>query len=257
MCELLGVSAKRKINMNGLFRTFFGHSEEHKNGWGLALFDGDDYSIDKEPVKALDSDLLKSILNKSVDTSRCIAHIRKATIGDMNNDNTHPFLRKDSSGRSWVFAHNGTIFESEYLIPYQYVQVGSTDSERILLYLLDELNGRISEKGAPLEKEERIEVVESVIKRIILGNKLNIMLYDGELLYVHKNEEGTLYEKDSENGVILATVPLEKDGWREFPQNRLVVYNNGEIVYTGEKHNCTYVYDEEEMKLLFLAYSGL
>ena len=46
----------------------------------------------------------------------------------------------------------------------------------------------------------------------------------GELFYVHKNEPGTLYEKDIDEGVLIATVPLESDGWSEFPQNRLMVY---------------------------------
>ena len=119
MCELFGVTAKRNIRINSLLETFFSHSAEHQNGWGIALFDEDGVSIVREPVKAIDSSCLKGILKGNVETSGCIAHIRKATIGDINEKNTHPFSVCDESGRRWVLAHNGTIFESEVLRPYQ------------------------------------------------------------------------------------------------------------------------------------------
>ena len=35
----------------------------------------------------------------------------------------------------------------------------------------------------------------------------------GELFYVHKNEPGTLYEKDIDEGVLIATVPLESEAF--------------------------------------------
>ncbi|HBZ02824.1 MAG TPA: hypothetical protein DEO83_03330, partial [Lachnospiraceae bacterium] len=50
---------------------------------------------------------------------------------------------------------------------------------------------------------------------------------------------------------------LSEDGWEELPQNQLLVYKNGELIYEGEKHEFTYVHDEEKMKLMFLEYSGL
>ena len=51
MCELFGISAKDKIRANEMLKTFFSHSQEHKNGWGLALLDDDSSSIDKEPIR--------------------------------------------------------------------------------------------------------------------------------------------------------------------------------------------------------------
>lgn len=257
MCELLGVTTKRKIRINGMLETFFSHSVDHRNGWGLALLDEDRFSIDKEPIKAIDSSYLKRILSGSIETSKCIAHIRQATIGEVNINNTHPFSRNDASGRRWVLAHNGTIFDSEVLAPYQYKQAGTTDSERILLYIVDSINKRYQNGSHALSEEERIDTVEDVIKAIVPDNKVNLMINDGELLYVHKNEPGTLYEKNVDEGMIFCTVPLESSGWHEFAQNQLRVYDNGDLVYTGEKHNSTYIHDEEKMKLLYFAYSGL
>jgi predicted glutamine amidotransferase len=37
-----------------------------------------------------------------------IAHIRKATQGEVALENTHPFVR-ELWGRYWVFAHNGDL----------------------------------------------------------------------------------------------------------------------------------------------------
>lgn len=257
MCDILGVNAKRKIKMNGLLGTFFSHSEEHRNGWGLALLDEELFSIDREPRKAIDSLYLKGKLNGNIETSRCIAHIRKATIGEVNENNTHPFSVCDDSGRRWILAHNGTIFDSEVLAPYQYTQVGTTDSERILLYIVDQINNGYRNGCHKLNKDERIHTVEEAIKAIVPGNKVNLIVYDGDLFYVHKNEPGTLYEKDCEGGVMFATVPLEPVGWHEFAQNQLMVYRDGELVCAGEKHDNTYIHNEEKMKLLYFAYSGL
>ena len=38
MCEMLGMSAKRKRRANGLLREFYSHAEAHPHGWGLARF---------------------------------------------------------------------------------------------------------------------------------------------------------------------------------------------------------------------------
>ena len=257
MCELFGVTAKRNIRINSLLDTFFSHSAEHQNGWGIALFDEDGGSIVREPVKAIDSSCLKGILKGNVDTSGCIAHIRKATIGDINEKNTHPFSVCDESGRRWVLAHNGTIFESEVLRPYQYAQAGTTDSERILLFIVDQMNRQYRDGLHEVDREDRMHIVEESINAIVPGNKVNLLIYDGELFYVHKNEPGTLYEKDCEEGVLISTVPLESDGWSEFPQNRLMVYRSGEPVYAGDRHGNTYIHNEEKMKLLYFAFSGL
>lgn len=257
MCELFGVTAKRKIRGNELLSTFFSHSTEHPNGWGLALLDEEPVMIEKGPEKAVDSLYLQQKLKTDLTTSGCIAHIRKATIGDVNARNAHPFSRDDDSGRKWILAHNGTIFDSEFLAPYQYLQEGSTDSERILLYLIDQINMKDHQKGNPLSSAERIHIVEEAVCRIVLGNKLNLLIHDGELLYVHKNEAGTLHKKEWEDGVIFSTRPLDGDVWSEVPGNQLLVYKNGDLVYAGRKHDWTYVHDEEKMKLLYFAYSGL
>ena len=257
MCELFGVTANRKIKINELLKRFFEHSAENRNGWGLALLDDNSVSIEKEPVRADYSLYLKNRLTGKIETSRCMAHIRKATVGDESFSNTHPFIKRDESGRTWVLVHNGTIFESRVLNAYQCLQSGSTDSERILLNIVDHVNRHYMQEMNSFDANERIRLVDNLIRRIVPENKVNIMLYDGDYFYVHKNEEGTLYRSVRRGTVIFATHPLSEDGWEELPQNQLLVYKNGELIYEGEKHEFTYVHDEEKMKLMFLEYSGL
>ena len=223
------------------------------------MLDDGSVSVEKEPVRASDSQYLRNRLTGKIKTSRMLAHIRRATMGEVNFCNTHPFYKKDVSGRVWVLAHNGTIFESPDLSPYQYQQEGTTDSERILLYIVDQVNNCLKTKDRPeaFSADDRIKLIDRIIHRIVPGNKLNIMIYDGEFFYVHKNQERTLFMKENPDAVMLSTRPLESEGWAEVPQNRLLVYKDGELVYSGRKHEHTFVPDKDKFRLLYLDSAGL
>jgi Predicted glutamine amidotransferase len=257
VCELFGVTANRKIKINSLLRDFFDHSNEHRNGWGMAFLDDNSVSIEKEPVKAADSLYLKSRLTGRIETARFMAHIRKATVGEVKFDNTHPFIKRDEVGRTWVLVHNGTIFESPAVDAYHSFQVGDTDSERVLLYIVDHVNKYYEREQNSFDANERIRLIDKLIHKIVPGNKLNIMLYDGDYFYVHKNEAGTLFKSEKPGSVVFSTYPLTPQGWEEVQQNTLFVYKDGELIYTGSQHEYTYVHDEEKMKLVYLDYSGL
>ncbi len=257
MCELLAISANRKIKMNKLLKTFFDRSVNHPNGWGMAIYDGHNVSVEREPVKAKNSLYLRNRLSSTIMTSNMMAHIRKATVGDEEYENTHPFMKKDESGRTWTLMHNGTIFESPVISAYQYKQTGTTDSERVLLYLVDQINIKIMDDMNFFDVNERFRTVESVIKKLSPENKLNLIINDGEYLYIHKNDPGTLHVKEFRGGVIFATVPLDDDEWTEVTDNRLLVYKDGECVYRGEKHSYSYEENEENTRLLYLGYAAL
>ncbi len=257
MCELFGVTANRRIYINPLLKEFFSHSQEHRNGWGIAFLDNGALSVEKEPVRALDSLYLKSRLTGRIETSRFMAHIRKATVGDVHFSNTHPFTRRDDAGRTWVLVHNGTIFDAPRLSAYQYSQEGTTDSERILLYIVDSMNQSYEQERGSFDVNDRIRLIEKIIRELAPENKLNIMLYDGDYFYVHKNEKETLYMSERSGSVIFSTHPLTRVGWKDVPENRLLVYRDGECLYTGEDHGFTYEPDEEKIKMLYLGYAGL
>lgn len=257
MCELFGVSSAGKIPVNPLLREFFSHSVRHPNGWGMASFYDGAISIEKEPVQASKSRYLKERLSRKMEVQTLLAHIRFATVGSMEYVNSHPFIKRDGSGRSWVLIHNGTIFDYPALSPYQYKQEGATDSERILLYLVDQVNALQARLGRPAEAEERTELLNTVITDMSQGNKLNLILYDGELMYVHTNYANSLYVCENGKSAVFCTVPLSAGCWEPVPFTALCAYRNGKRVFQGQPHGFEYQDNERDLKYLFADYASL
>ena len=239
MCELLGISSAQKVDCNDLLNTFFSHASEHPDGWGLARFYGNSVSLEKEPVSALESVYLKNRLTDGIREDVLIAHIRKASVGNLSYRNSHPFARRDASGRLWTLAHNGTIFESPELAPYAQIQSGSTDSERILYDLVD----RINASGTPgaLSAAERFSVVEDVVHTITPNNMVNLLIYDGELLYTHANRKDSLHLLRREESVVISSKPLTQADWEPAPLNTLLAFRHGKPAFTGKAHGNEYI----------------
>ena len=272
MCELFAASSLRKVHLNGLLEEFFSHGKDHPHGWGLALLDSHGVAVEKEPAASHKSSYLRHRLTAPICSSSLIAHIRLATKGSLEYLNTHPFTRQDKTGRTWTLAHNGTIFECDALNRYVRLQEGGTDSERILMYIIDRINEASERKrGLPpvatsppsecalgeLSAQERFAVVDSVIHEITPENKVNLLLFDGELLYAHTNYRASLHYSKSEGQVLISTRPLSTLHWQELPLNTLVAFTDGSLVYTGQPHAHEFFDNEEKMRLLFIDYSSL
>ena len=257
MCELFAVNAGKKENVDELLREFFSHSSEHANGWGIAVFDGTEVNVEREPIRALDSLYLRNRLTGRFEVKNMLAHIRKATIGNVEYRNTHPFVAQDISGRKWTLIHNGTIFEAHVLEPYLHKQEGTTDSERILLYIVDRINAMLTDDMNSFDVNERFLILEEITRDLSPENKLNLCLYDGEYLYVHKNSAGTLYILEKDGAAYFSTQPLGRGNWNEVPQNRLLVYKDGQRIYVGDKHPYSYVENEHHLRTLYMEFAGL
>ena len=248
MCELFGVTSSHKVDLNEYLKTFISHSDEHPNGWGMAFFD-EGLTVYREPVRASESKKLEELLERPISSAEMLAHIRLATKGFIELENTHPFVKKDKEGRTWTFAHNGTIFNAPVLNKYQEVQKGKTDSEKVLLYILDRINEEVS--------LDRIELIESIARELSEHNKLNFILHDGEYYYVHINEGGTLHKLEKDGSVIFSTQALDDGDWEEVEQNKLFVYKDGNLIHEGKKHEFGHVTTQEEMDMIFMNYSSL
>lgn len=224
---------------------FFAHSIQHASGWGMADFSPADdqrrVCFYTEPVSARESRFVHSLLQQDVSCQTMMAHIRRATVGGISDKNCHPFMRTDNSGRTWHLVHNGTIFSGLLLMPYRNKQQGDTDSERILLYLIDQINEATAKKGAPLNGFERFRVVEQMISVLSYRNKLNLIIYDGEQMYVHVNMKDTLYSRETAEGICFATVPLTQEIWEPLPLTTLQVFQDGKLKYRGKDHHNEYV----------------
>ena len=241
MCELFGFSSSRETNITKYLIEFFTHSTEHPNGWGLAEFSDGKTVLHTEPVCALESVLLPELMKKEIFSKAVMAHIRKATVGGIKPENCHPFFMTDAGGNCWTLMHNGTIFSGRELIPYTLKQSGDTDSERILLYLIDKINMAEEKKNAALNSFERFGIVEQMISELSYRNKLNLIIYDTEYLYVHVNMENTLFYQTTGGGICFATSPLNDEQWEHVPMTTLLVYQDGRLKYRGKNHHNKYV----------------
>ncbi|MBQ6582331.1 MAG: class II glutamine amidotransferase [Mogibacterium sp.] len=256
MCELFGISSENIVCANGLLQEFFSHSERHRDGWGLAVFRNGAVSLEKEPLKALRSTYLRDRLSRGVNSKCLFAHIRKATVGTLEYSNCHPFVWDDSTGRTWTLMHNGTVFEPEEIVPYFRKQEGTTDSEGILLRIIDGIDRKTEAQGE-LTAEERFRTLDGMICSLAPGNKLNLMIYDGELLYVHTNYRDSLYVWQQPGRSIFATSPLQCGTWDPLPMCQLLAYRDGRLVLEGTVHGHEYIDEKSALDPYYMAYAGL
>ena len=127
-------------------------------------------------------------------------------MGEMKPSNCHPFSKKDNNGRTWVLVHNGTIFESPILKEYEDCSIGETDSEKILHYIVNEVNE--FEKDSKSTYHERFALLKEIIYDLSRYNKLNLLIYDGEVAYVHSNMQGTLYYIIKDDELMVSSHPV-------------------------------------------------
>ena len=256
MCKLFGYSAKTEYDINEYLKTFYQYSTQHPNGWGLACMDSNGVVIEKEPIQATKSNYLKERLTNPVVAKNVFAHIRFATVGNEEYANCHPFSLRDNRGRQWVLIHNGTIFDFRPLKKYIKTQSGTTDSERILLYIVDIIN-RTERDGKILSDRERFEILDCLIGNMAKGNKLNLMIYDGTMMYIHSNYKDSMYYLEKKGAMLFSTSPLTEERWKKVPFTRLLAYQNGIMKFTGKNHGNEYFESEEKLKFIFQNYSEL
>ena len=250
MCELFGFCSAKSYDLTNWLKEFYAHSPNHPDGWGLATFYGNAVSVEKEPLCANDSTYLQNRLSVPVMESLLLAHIRKASVGVLEFQNCHPFVKRDEGGRCWTLIHNGTIFQSKVLEKYKQIQRGSTDSERILLYIVDNIDRLERELGRAATGKERFDTIEESIADIAPGNKVNLMIYDSELFYVHANMASSLHYLKLADGILFSTKPLSDESWCEVPLSTVAAFSDGKEAFRGEDKHHVYTdpIPEEEMQ---------
>tara|TARA_Y100001968_G_C19328096_1_gene702835 strand:- start:247 stop:1134 length:888 start_codon:yes stop_codon:yes gene_type:complete len=127
-------------------------STEHPHGWGIAYYlSGQRIPHDVRSVNAAFADERFRRVSEFLTANAVVAHVRKATVGELSPQNTHPFHWK-----GWTFCHNGTLFG------YQQIEAqvrqrlkarfassiqGSTDSEMLFYLVL----GALEDAGMDLD----------------------------------------------------------------------------------------------------------
>jgi len=183
MCQLLGMSCKEPATINFSLEGFVargGLTDEHKDGWGIGFFRNNafDVFLDHEPASS--SALAAEINSADIKSKTIIAHIRKATVGDVKLSNCHPFQR-ELRGKTWLFCHNGHLKDFNPPLTGQFQPQGDTDSELAFCYLLQQLELHLPEDSKDLGL--LFDILNSLSREIEKFGVFNIILSNGELLF--------------------------------------------------------------------------
>ncbi len=255
MCELLGLNFNEKVSSTFSFRGFRNRGEYNPSGWGIAYYKNLNAQIIKEPISSTISTMAESFIRKnSVKSKFFISHVRFATKGGENLKNTHPFKR-ELKGIDYVFAHNGTIRDFKEFELGKFYPDGETDSEHIFCYLME----KISAKNISIWNKADFDWLHEQLLKINSNGSLNCLMSDGEHLFCYRDKDGwrdlnyvfrkapfevvRLIDEDFEinlaeekrptqRGFIVATDPLTNESWMKILKGNLMVFKDGDIVYS-------------------------
>jgi predicted glutamine amidotransferase len=250
MCQLLGMNCNLPADVTFSFSGFAqraGHTGDHTDGWGIAFFEGSGlrHFVDHQP--ALHSPVAQLIRSYPIKSRDVIAHIRKATQGDVRLENCHPFVR-ELWGYYWVFAHNGNLKNFHPRLHGAFRPVGQTDSEQAFCWIMQELAK--SHAGVPSVAELTLTLQELAADISRYGT-FNFLLSNGQALWAHATSQLCYVERrhpfhqarladddmridfaqtnDPQDRIaIVVTAPLTTDeNWTPFETGRVRVFVDG------------------------------
>jgi predicted glutamine amidotransferase len=251
MCQLLGMNCNVPTDICFSFEGFSnrgGKTDDHRDGWGIAFFEGAGCRIFLDEKPSISSAIADLVRRYPIKSKHVIAHIRKATQGSVALENCHPFQR-ELWGRYWVFAHNGNLenFQPEPSGFYQ--AVGATDSEKAFCLLLETLRRTFPSGKPPLA--QLYPVLQTVTRNLATYGVFNYLLSDGEHFFAHCSTQlsyivrqapfaaAHLIDQDMtvdfrelttplDRVAVIATAPLtDNETWTTIPPGALLVFQDG------------------------------
>jgi predicted glutamine amidotransferase len=218
---MFGVVAERPVKLGALLvdapRSLRGLSPEHPDGWGIASRTADTWQIDKGLACAAACERHGAVA-RGLETSLAIAHVRKATVGPIGLDNTHPFVRGDV-----VLAHNGTVRELAALeartAPEHAAAIrGDTDSERVFAFVLTCID-EAGEIGRGLRAATHVlrDLERSSVTLLVSGGDSLFAYRQGRSLYALARSRGSRV-----SAAFFASEPVTDEPWLEVPEGALV-----------------------------------
>ena len=253
MCQLLGLNCATPTDANFSFTGFSqrgGATDHHADGWGIAFFEGKGLRLFVDQQSAAASPMAAFLRGYPLKSRNVIAHVRKATVGSVCLENAHPFTR-ELWGRHWVFAHNGDLKDYHPHLHAQFHPVGSTDSERVFCWLMQELAKSHADLPSVAELTLTLRELLPQVRRF---GTFNCLLSNGEALWAHCSTNlhwlvrehpfttATLTDEDwtvnfadvagpGDRVAVVVTQPLTRDEtWSAFAPGELRVFVDGQPV---------------------------
>jgi len=226
---MFAVRAHEPVRIARAFSRLRTLAHEHADGWGVARFDGDTAVIETALTPAHSCPRFSAI-GDDVETRSMLAHIRKASVGSVHPDNTHPFY-----ARGLAFMHNGTLrhfderraaLEAEIAPAWRATLKGETDSERCFGLFLSYLE-QVPALKPPDVARSLVRVMRTV-ERIcdVAGEKrsaMNFLVGDGHSIVATRRGR-TLFTAHRHGVCFIASEALWPDeAWHEVPEDHVVL----------------------------------
>src|SRR3954471_7864036 len=181
MCQVLGMNANTPTDVVFSFTGFSTRAEEHKDGFGIAFFEGPGVRLLVDAQSARTSPVADMVRRFPIKSKAIVAHIRKATQGRVALQNTHPFVR-ELWGGYWIFPHTGDLPNYRPRLHGAFQPVGETDSELAFCWLMQEFAK--AHAGVP-PVLELTNTLRELVPTISAHGSFNFMLSNGEALWAH------------------------------------------------------------------------
>ena len=256
MCQLFGLNSARPIIPNFLLRGFFcrgGKTSDHEDGWGVGYYREYKPHLKVRKSSAYLCKDAQRFLKNELLTSNLVAHVRKATVGNIDQINSHPFARQ-LWGCTWIFAHNGDLKQFSPHVLDEYQPIGHTDSETAFAYLMTRLYQRFGNTSPDITS--LTEEIRQFAEEVSQYGTFNFILLVGDLMFVHgttdlywMHQQGAVrrlrlvdydewvdtshWHSASDSSVVVATHPItDATNWKRFEKNELKVFSKGQVIKT-------------------------
>lgn len=260
MCQLLGMNCATPTDITFSFRGFSqraGITSDHADGFGIAFFEDKACRLFVDNQSAVESPIAELVRNYPIKSRNVIAHIRKATQGKINLENSHPFSR-ELWGRQWIFAHNGDLHDYFPELSERFTPVGNTDSERAFCYLLDQLVKRFGYHEPKLDQV--FDLLAEISPAIAEHGTFNFCLSNGQALFSYAITKlhwlvreypfrpAQLIDIDVEvdfsqvttpedRVAVITTEPLtQNEEWTAFQPGEMILFQHGEKLRSQLTH---------------------
>jgi predicted glutamine amidotransferase len=222
MCRMLGCVSQDRTSLRRELveaeRPLLRPDDPADSGWGIAVYpsgDGDEPQCARFPDGAS-----AGSAHEAIDARGRIlmAHVRRATHGELSDANTHPFCLGE-----YAFCHSGSLSRHDRLmgLPDGAGPKGETDSERLFHRLLREVD------PAP------DKVVDGLRRAVRAAadcgpTALNFLFSDGEHLYAYRLGDYELHWLHRDGQVLVATERITDEKWHDVRQDVLLVLSPGD-----------------------------
>ncbi len=229
MCRLFAVRAERPVRVHRAFKALRRQALEHKDGWGIARFDGQTPHLEVNITSASQCSRFEQ-LGEELATRSLITHIRLASVGSVTQQNAHPFF-----ARGWAFMHNGTVLDyakhsdaiRAHVAPHWLAGIkGETDSETCFAMFQTFLDKVAEPKLEDVQRAlaKVMTTVAAITDHSNSGKRsaMNFIVTDGERLIATRRGR-TLFFASEPGARFIASEALWDDGeWNEVSEEGMV-----------------------------------